>query len=186
MHSRRAGRDGMTPASRRPARSARLTALSHADTNTSSARISMREMEYSLTLSRPCRRSPSSIFHLSGRKSDRRLGAEVGQDNLCPGTHIRGSYVARTCRSPVVPWSCGSISGAGDLGGPPGIGTRESARGPFAKEAVAGTGAWSPGEGMSSAAGEPRPSSGRCRAGALITGGRRRCLPASEAGAGSV
>jgi hypothetical protein len=34
----------------------------------------MHGVEYSLTLSRPCRRSLSSIFHRSGRKSDR-IGA---------------------------------------------------------------------------------------------------------------
>jgi hypothetical protein len=42
--------------------------------STSSARISIHELECSLMLSRPCRQSSSSLFHRSGRKSDRRLG----------------------------------------------------------------------------------------------------------------
>ena len=39
--------------------------------STSSTRISMHVLEYSLTLSRSCRRSPCSLFHHSGRQSGR-------------------------------------------------------------------------------------------------------------------
>ena len=42
----------------------------------------MHEAEYSLTLFRPFRRSPQSIFHRSGRKSDRRFSAP--QARHCP------------------------------------------------------------------------------------------------------
>jgi hypothetical protein len=42
-----------------------------AEMATSSARIPMRELDYSLTLSRRRRRSPCSLFHRSDRKSDR-------------------------------------------------------------------------------------------------------------------
>jgi hypothetical protein len=48
---------------------------SHAEMGTSSARISMRELEYSLTLSRLFRRSAFELSHRLDRESDRRLGA---------------------------------------------------------------------------------------------------------------
>ncbi len=44
-----------------------------AEMSTSTARISIHEVEYSLTLSRPCRRSPHGLSDFSGRKSDRRF-----------------------------------------------------------------------------------------------------------------
>ena len=53
-----------------------------AEMSTSSAHISMHEAEYSLTLSRPCRRSPRSLFHRSGRKSDRRIGPSATRTGL--------------------------------------------------------------------------------------------------------
>ena len=61
-HARFLGRRGMRPAY--PA--------------TSSARISMHEMEYPLTPARPFRRSPWSLFYRSGRKSDRQGACRYG------------------------------------------------------------------------------------------------------------
>jgi hypothetical protein len=43
----------------------------HAEMSKSSAPISMHETEYSLTLSRPCGRSPCGLSHRTSRKSDR-------------------------------------------------------------------------------------------------------------------
>ena len=47
----------------------------HAEMSKLSARISMRETEYSPTLCRPCRRSARGLSRCSSRKSDRRFRA---------------------------------------------------------------------------------------------------------------
>jgi hypothetical protein len=54
-------------------RSAAAATRRHAENEYLIARLSMHILEYSLTLSRPCRRLPQSIFHPSSRKSDRRI-----------------------------------------------------------------------------------------------------------------
>ncbi len=88
-HSRHYGRQPQ-PAGTRPyrigqGRSVRssasptlLTARSHAEMRISSARISMHCLAYSLTVHPTLSAIARSLFHRSGRKSDRRLGAAEG------------------------------------------------------------------------------------------------------------
>jgi hypothetical protein len=94
-----------------------------AEMSTSSARISMHEAEYLLTLSRPCRRSLRSLFHRSGRKSDRRIwrprrGREVAgtlhdmRGGCCP-LSIQDNGAALGRRGRGLPGSLHDYSAAG-------------------------------------------------------------------------
>ena len=57
----------------------------------------LRQLEYSLTHSQPCRLSPHSIFHRSGRKSDRRIGAQ----ELSGASGMYGAHISHSGAQPV-------------------------------------------------------------------------------------
>jgi hypothetical protein len=66
-----------------------LWTLAHAEMSTSSARISIHELEYSLMLCRPCRRSSCSFFHRSGREI---RSPSLYSSYAVPGNAVRRAY----------------------------------------------------------------------------------------------
>ena len=62
----------------------------HAEMSTSSARIRMHELEYSLTLSRPCRRSPCRIFHRLRTVLGWYLAKRTSANSVLPSCLLRG------------------------------------------------------------------------------------------------